>query len=106
MNTIRKKLAGVTIREVDRDLLLLDTETQRIHQLNATASFIWRCCDEAASAEEIAGLLAAEYAVDEHIALRDVAETLRQLRELSLLVDGQSASVVGGIPDLPSPSRR
>ena len=88
MNTMRQKLAGVTMREVDDDLLVLDTETQRIHQLNATASFIWRCCGQAASAEEIAGLLAAEYAIDEHIALRDVAEALSQLRELNLVVDG------------------
>ena len=87
MNAMRKKVTGVTIREVDRDLLLLDTGTQRIHQLNATASFIWRCCGEVDSAEEIARLLTAEYAVEDQVALRDVAETLGRLRELQLVVD-------------------
>ena len=87
MNAMRKKVTGVTIREVDRDLLLLDTGTQRIHQLNATASFIWRCCGEVDSAEENARLLTAEYAVEDQVALRDVAETLGRLRELQLVVD-------------------
>lgn len=88
MNWMRKKVTGVTIREVDGDLLLLDTGTERIHQLNATASFIWRCCGEVDSAEEIARMLAAEYAVEDEVALTDVVKTLSHLRELQLVVDG------------------
>lgn len=84
---MRRKLTAVTIREVDRDLLVLDSEAQRIHQLNQTASFIWRCCDIAPSAESIARILATEYEVDEHIALQDVIETLDRLRDLNLVVD-------------------
>lgn len=86
MNVIRPKLAGVAVRAVEDELLVLDRETQCIHQLNPTASFIWRCCVNAVSEEEIAGLLTENYAVDEHIALRDVSETLRRLRELELIV--------------------
>jgi len=87
VNTMRRKLAAVTIRPVGDELLVLDTDAQRIHQLNATASFIWHCCDRAASTDEIAGLVAAEYAVDEHIASKDVADTLGRLRELNLVVE-------------------
>jgi len=87
VNAIRPKLTGVTVRPVEDELLLLNTETQRIHQLNPTASLIWRCCGEAASEHEIACLLAAKYAVDEDIALKDVAETLRQFHELGLVVE-------------------
>lgn len=87
VNAMRRKLAAMTIRPVGDELLVLDTDAQRIHQLNATASFIWHCCDKAASADDIAGLVAAEYAVDQHIALRDVAETLGRLRELNLVVE-------------------
>ena len=75
------------VRDVGRDLLLLDTESEHIHQLNQTARFIWRSCDGASSAEEIAGLLAKEYEVDRHVALKDVVETLSSLRALNLLVD-------------------
>lgn len=87
MTTLRKRLAAVMVREVDRDILLLDTESDHIHQLNQTASFIWRSCDGASSAEEIAGLLAKEYEVEKHVALKDVIETLSSLRALNLFVD-------------------
>lgn len=87
VSTMRRKLAALTIRPVGDELLLLDTDAQRIHQLNATASFIWQCCGKTASADEIAGLVATEYVVEQHIALRDVAETLDRLRELNLIVE-------------------
>jgi hypothetical protein len=86
-NAVRPKLNGVTVRAVEDELLLLDRNTQRIHQLNRTASFIWRCCGETASQEEIASQLAARYAVDEAVALKDVADTLRRLLELRLVVE-------------------
>jgi hypothetical protein len=74
------------VREVDREILLLDTESDQIHQLNQTASFIWRRCDEAASAEEIAALLATEFEVEEDTALKDVVEVLGKLRALNLIL--------------------
>jgi Coenzyme PQQ synthesis protein D (PqqD) len=86
-SAIRHQQAAVSVRAIGDDLLLLNKDTNRIHQLNATASFIWRCCERAASADEIAGLMVAEFAVDEHEALQDVVETLSLLRELSLVVD-------------------
>ena len=86
-----RRLAAVMVREVDRDLLLLDTEAEYIHQLNHTASFIWRSCDGTSSAEDIAGLLAKEYEIEKHVALRDVVETLSSLRALNLVVDAANA---------------
>ena len=90
-SVIRHQQTAVTAREVGDDLLLLNTETHRIHQLNATASFIWRCCEKSATAEEIADWMIAKFAVDEHKALRDVVETLSRLCELGLVVDVQAA---------------
>ena len=75
------------VRDVDHDVLLLDTESDLIHQLNQTASFIWRKCDEAPSVTEIAELLATEFDVEVHIALRDVVETLSRLKALNLIVE-------------------
>jgi hypothetical protein len=86
-SAMRHQQAPVSARAIGDDLLLLNTDTRRIHQLNATASFIWRCCEGSASAEEIAHLMVAKFAVDEHKALRDVVDTLNRLRELSLVVD-------------------
>ena len=74
-------------REVDDGVLLLDTESDQIHQLNQTASFIWSRCDEVASAEEIAALLAREFGIDVDVATRDVLEMLSRLQALNLVVE-------------------
>ena len=87
MGTMRRRLGAVVAQTVDRDLLLLDTEAELIHQLNATASFIWHRCDGENSATEIARLLADEFAVESNVALNDVVETLNKLREVNLVVD-------------------
>lgn len=84
---MRCRQASVTARAIGDDLLLLNTQTHRIHQLNPTASFIWRCCERSSSAEEIAKMMSGSFAVEEHKALQDVVETLDRLRELELVVD-------------------
>jgi Coenzyme PQQ synthesis protein D (PqqD) len=78
----------IMVREIDSEFLVLDTLSNQIHQLNRTASFIWRMCDEGAMRETIASALASEFAVDEETALNDVVETLSKLRALNLLADG------------------
>ena len=87
MTTVRRRLEPVVARKVDRDLLLLDTEAELIHQLNETASFIWHQCDGGQSAAEIANLLIDKYAVESSVALIDVEATLQKLREVNLVVD-------------------
>ena len=86
MTFLRRRLNAVTTRQVEQDLLLLDIESDRIHQLNRTASFIWQKCDEATSAEDIARSLAEEFDVEELVALQHVTETLSRLRALNLVV--------------------
>jgi len=80
------------VREVDDGVLLLDTESDQIHQLNHTASFIWSRWDQAKSIEEIAALLAKEFEVDEELAARDVTEMLTRLRALNLVVEDVAAA--------------
>jgi len=75
------------VREVVEDMLLLDTESGDIHQLNGTASFIWRNCEEAPSVEGLAGMLALEFDVAQDVAARDVEDILGRLRALNLLVE-------------------
>jgi hypothetical protein len=75
-------------REVDDGVLILDTESAQIHQLNPTASFIWSRCDEVDSAEEIATLLTKQFDIDEGVAARDVIEILGKLQSLNLVVEG------------------
>jgi hypothetical protein len=83
---LRRRTAGVLARSVGSEVLLLDTEADRIHQLNQTASLIWLRCDESGSAEEIARLLVERFEVDWDVAMEDVLSTLRLLSELNLVV--------------------
>ena len=87
MNRLRKRSGSLVVREVCDGILLLDMEAGKIHQLNATAGFIWRQCDGVASAADIAASVAREYGVEEGAAARDVEMALSKLRALNL-VDG------------------
>jgi len=84
---LRRRLNAVMVRQVGQELLLLDTASNQIHQLNQTASFIWHNCDEARSSDDIARLLANEYEISYGLAVNDVVKTLEKLRELNLIVE-------------------
>jgi Coenzyme PQQ synthesis protein D (PqqD) len=83
---VRRRLKAVMVREVDQEILLLDIESNLIHKLNQTASFIWQRLDEVCSADELARGLAKEFEVEEHVAQGDVLEMLGKLIELKLVV--------------------
>ena len=83
-----QKTEGTVIsREIDDELLVLDTESDRIHQLNRTASIIWRLCDASTSTDTIVSTLTEAFDVPRKTAERDVAATLQQLQDLKLIVD-------------------
>ena len=85
MNSPRNRAEFLVVREVSDGILLLDMEAGKIHQLNATAGFIWRQCDGVASAVDIAASVAREYAVEQQTAARDVEKALSELRALNLV---------------------
>lgn len=87
MANLRRRLDGVMVREVVEDILLLDTVSGQIHQLNRTASLIWRKCEDAQTAERLAELLEMEFDVGHDIALKDVLDTLSRLQALNLVVE-------------------
>jgi hypothetical protein len=72
-------------REVNGETLVLDGRAELIHQLNPTASLIWRQAQSGSAAGEIAAALAEQYDVDLETAHRDVAATLDRLKELNLV---------------------
>jgi hypothetical protein len=77
--------AGLLVREVDGEVLVLDAAADRIHQLNASASLIWRLHERGADAAEIAASLAIEFDLDKHRAYTDVKAALEQFRSLNLI---------------------
>jgi hypothetical protein len=77
--------SDVTVRIIDGDALVLNQKSGLIHQLNQTANFVWEHCDGQSPIHEIANQLTEIYDVDPKIALNDVTEAVRRLRELELL---------------------
>ena len=77
---------AIMVREIDGELVALDTQANLVHQLNATASLIWRLATRGCSAEAIAAAVVSEYAVDLDTASKDVVEMLARFEALGLLV--------------------
>jgi hypothetical protein len=80
-----KRRVDVHGRMGDGEVVVLDRQSDLIHQLNHTASYIWDRCDGESVVAEIANQLAAAFHVDAHTAVQDVATTIRQLHRLGLL---------------------
>ena len=80
-----KRRVDVNVRMVDGEVMVLDRQSDLIHQLNHTASYIWDRCDGQSTVAEIANQLAAAFHVDADTAVQDVATTIRQLHSLGLL---------------------
>ncbi len=85
MNSLCRQVNGLMEREVDGEVLLLDTESNLIHQLNRTASFIWRKCQEGLSPGEIAEALAKDFDVEEDKIQEDVRRAIDRFRALELI---------------------
>ncbi len=73
------------IRELGSEIVALDTRANLVHQLNETASLIWRLRTQGLPAAEIAAEVAATYAVDPGTAATDVVAMIARLETLDLL---------------------
>lgn len=74
----------LVLRQVEDETLVLDRAGERIHQLNATASFIWSRCDGNTSLQTVAAEMAGKYGISAEQAAIDIARMLSQLEQLSL----------------------
>jgi hypothetical protein len=77
---------GVMVREIDSEIVALDSRANLVHQLNGLASLIWRLATEGKSPDAIVEAIVSEHDVDRHAASKDVGETLARLRSIGLLV--------------------
>ncbi len=71
--------------KVDDELLIVDQENNKIHQLNSSAAFIWSQCDGNNSVEDIVMKTCAKFDIDEDQIGMDVNSTLENLIELNLI---------------------
>lgn len=77
--------SNLMVREVDGEILVLDTVQDLVHQLNASASLIWRMHHQGADPEQIAASLSETFEVDPATARADALQTLARLGGLGLL---------------------
>lgn len=75
----------LSARVIGGEIVVLDRDGGRVHQLNATASYIWGRCDGRQTEAEIADDLAVAYGVEPAQAVSDVTALVIQFRELGLL---------------------
>jgi len=85
-----RKRSDLETRTVDDEVIVLDTSGHRVHRLNASASFIWECCDGRNSIAEITARLAAAYELSETAVLNDVHNTLAEFDRLGLMADAST----------------
>lgn len=85
MKAMRARAESLSIQSVDQEVLIMDHRTGMIHQLNQTATLIWRKCAEGVPLEELVKTLAENYDIAEDIARGDVETTVQKLQALNLL---------------------
>lgn len=73
-------------REIEGEVVIISPEDSHVHELNETASLVWKCADGTRSLEEIAARMAAEYDIAMDAARVDVREIIAVFEEKQLLL--------------------
>jgi len=95
MHSWRRRIDNLIVHEADREFVLLDGETDRVHRFNSTASAIWRRLEQPGNAESIARTLVDEFDVEWDVALGDAQAALDQLEALSLIIPDPGGGSAG-----------
>ncbi len=72
------------VREIGGEVLILDTVADQIHQLNASASLVWRLYAAGKGLSEISKALVNEFDITQTEAERDARQALQKFRALKL----------------------
>lgn len=81
--------AELACRIVEGEVVILDKQSGKIHQLNSTASFVWNRLDGHTSLPEIVSDLVREFDVEFEIARADVARVVADLVRLELVENSE-----------------
>jgi hypothetical protein len=82
---IPQRRPDLMTRLIEGEIVILDREAGKVHQLNPVASCIWNSCDGSSSVDSIAEHLVASFDVTPETARRDVEVMLQEFQELGLL---------------------
>lgn len=81
---LRAPRADLQVELVDGEAVILDKESGKVHQLNATATLVWGGIADGNSPSQIAASLSEEFDIQREIAERDVQQVIEQFEELKL----------------------
>jgi hypothetical protein len=81
----RKVTDGLTEREVEGELVLLQSDTGNVHQLNHVAACVWRHLEEDAGIEALIDHVTGQFAIDRETAQSDINKLLDDLAALGLI---------------------
>lgn len=96
MNDCPERNPTLAWREIDGEAVIISPEDSHVHELNETASVIWKNADGKHTVEEIAAAVAADYDVPVPVAQRDVQELISALSEKGLLKAPKRQEVMAG----------
>ena len=82
-----KPRPDLAVENSDGELIVLDKDAGKVHQLNQSAALVWHGLSEGLAIDDIAARIADAFDVGLDNAVSDVQTTITQLRELGLLVD-------------------
>lgn len=85
MTVIKLKQADVHWREIDGEVIALETRASRYVATNGTGTVLWRALLTGTTRDGLADELVREYGIDRERALTDADRFLATLAELDLL---------------------
>lgn len=77
---------GLNVRYVELEAIILDRETDKVHHLNPSASYIWSRFDGYTAIDDIIQSLIEDFNVDPAEASKEVTDLVEQFSQLNLLV--------------------
>ncbi|RKT47485.1 HPr-rel-A system PqqD family peptide chaperone [Thiocapsa rosea] len=87
---------GLTCRDLDGELIVLDASGGFVHQLNPTGALIWALLDQGVSVPAIADRLAETFELDATNVDQDVKRFIADLERVGLLENSTSGESVNG----------
>lgn len=83
-------------REIDGEAVIISPDDSQVHELNETASVIWKIADGKHSVDQIAEVVAEGYEVPLEVAQADVRELIEMLSAKGLLMAPKRQEVFAG----------
>ncbi len=75
----------LSLQRVDGELLLMDGEKERLHQVNEVGTFILERCDGERTVDDIVSDIVDRYSVSKKRAAQDTEALLQEMRTLGIV---------------------